>query len=103
MRFGVLFELAQDERGNFGRREGFFAELDADHRLAVGCDAEREEFQFVLDVGYAAAHQTLDRIDGAARFIDEQSPGRIAYDDVAGSRQRDYAGDQSVGVFTGYD
>ena len=87
MRFGVLFELAQDECGNLGRREGFFAELDADHGFAVGGDAEREEFQLILDVGYAAAHQTLHRIDGAGGFVDEQSPGGVAYDDFARSRQ----------------
>src|SRR6266478_963173 len=40
MRFGPVFELAKDERGDFRRREHLVAEHHADHVLARRIDAE---------------------------------------------------------------
>ena len=65
--FGVPLELPQDEGRNLRRSESLLAELDPDHRFAARRDAEREQLQLVLNVGDAAAHQALDRIDGALR------------------------------------
>ena len=82
--FGVLLQLPQDESGDFRRREGFFAEFDTDDGFTVFGDAEREEFQFFLNVGDAAAHEALDRVDGAIGMIDQFLAGGVADDDVAG-------------------
>ena len=67
-RFRVLFQLAQDERGDLRRREGLVAQLELDHRFAAVGDVEREELQLFLDIGDAAAHQPLDGIDRALRM-----------------------------------
>src|SRR5262249_28424031 len=50
MRFSPILELAQDERGNFRRREKLVAELDANNVLAGYVDAEGKQPQFVLDI-----------------------------------------------------
>ena len=76
--FGPGFQFAQDEGGNLGRRERFFAEADVDHVAAFGFDAEWEEFQFVLHVGDAAAHEALHGIDGAVGMRGEAGAGGIA-------------------------
>ena len=60
---GPNLQLAQDERRNFGRREDAIAQAHADYILAAGIDAKREDFQFVLHVGRAAAHQALHGIN----------------------------------------
>jgi hypothetical protein len=44
MSFGPVFQFAEDERRNFGRRECLVAEFDANDVLAGWVDAEREEF-----------------------------------------------------------
>src|SRR5205823_2552684 len=64
-RFRPIFQLTQNERGNFRRRKDFFAEPHANHVAAGWIETERKELQFVLDVLYTAAHQTFDRVDGA--------------------------------------
>ena len=92
-RFRVLLQLAQDERGDLRRRESLLAQHHADDRLAAFRDTEREELQFLLHVGDAAAHQALHRIDGAVGMIDQFAAGRVADDDVAvGQRARQRSG-----------
>ncbi len=81
--FGVPFQLAEDECGDLGRREGLVAELDADYRFAVFGDVEREELQLFGDVGHAVTHQALDGVDGAVGVIDQFPAGRVADDDLA--------------------
>ena len=63
--FGILLQLAQDHRGNLGRRVGAVAQLEPNHRFAACGDAKGKELQFVLDVGEPAAHQALHGINGA--------------------------------------
>ena len=65
---GPAFQFAQNERGNFRRREHAVAEPDADHVLAGRIDAKRENFQLVLNVGGTAAHQALHGINRALRL-----------------------------------
>ena len=81
--FRPILEFAKNERGNLRRREQFVAELDANDILAGRIDAEREEFQFALDVGDASAHQSLYGINAALRLREQATPGRLAYDDAA--------------------
>src|SRR5947208_1648698 len=84
--FGPILQLAQDERGDFRRREQLAAELYADDVLAGGIDAERKEPQLVLHVGGPAAHEPLHGIDcslglreqaATRRFADDDAPVRI--------------------------
>src|SRR5262249_23985155 len=83
MRFGPVLQFAQNERGNFGRRERLVSEFHANHVLARRIDAERKKLQFVLNVGDAPAHQTLHGVDAAIRLRQQSSPGRLANDDPA--------------------
>ena len=80
---GPALQLAQDERGNFRRREHAIAQTHANHILAGRIDAERKNLQFVLHVGRAAPHQALHRIDGALRLRQQTAPRGLADDDRA--------------------
>ena len=80
---GPILEFAKNERGNLGRREEFVAEFDANDIFASRIDAEREQFQFALDVGDASAHQPLYGINAALRLREQATPGWLAYDDAA--------------------
>ena len=75
--FGPILQFAQDERGNFRRGKNFVAKHDADDVLALRVDAKREEFQFVLHVGGAAAHQALHGIDGAFGLREQAAARRL--------------------------
>ena len=81
--FGVLFELPQNQRGDFGRCKSLFAELYTNHRFAAFRDTEREQFQFFPHVFDAAPHQPLDRVDGPVRMIDQLFARGIANDNAA--------------------
>ena len=103
MRLGVLFELAQNEGRDLRRREGLLAQLDADYRFAVRGDAERKQFQLVLNVGDAAPHQALHRVNGSIGLVDESHPGGVADHDFTGASQGNDARNQAVAIFTGDD
>ena len=101
--FGILSQLAEDEGGDLRRGQGLLAELHRNNRAGAFGDAEREEFEFVLHVSDAAAHQALHGVDGAVGVIDEFLAGGVAYDVVAGSRIRNDARNEFVAVFAGDD
>ena len=81
--FGPGFQFAQDECGNFGRREDFFAEPHANHVCAGRFDAERENLQLVFDVVGGAAHQALYGINRALGLREQAALGGFAGDDRA--------------------
>ena len=87
----VALELAEDERGNLRRRKGLVSQLDAQNfaGLQVFGQAEGEELQLFLDVFNAAAHQALDRVDGAFRGLDQISARGIADDGLTVFVERD--------------
>src|SRR5207249_9152730 len=79
VRFCPMLEFAQDESGNFRRRENFAAEFDADDIFARWIDAERKQLQFILDVGGTSAHEPFDGIDGALGLREKPSSCRLAH------------------------
>ena len=95
---GPIFEFAQNERGNLRRSEDFVAEHDANDVFACRIDAEREKFQFALHVGGAAAHQSLDGIDGALRLREQAARAGFADDDAAIGIEADHRGTQRAAV-----
>jgi hypothetical protein len=64
--------------------------------LACGIDAEREDFRFLADVGRSAAHQPLDRVDGALGLGEQAAARRFAGDDCAVSVHADTEGHSGV-------
>ena len=52
-------------------------------------------FSSSCNVGDAAAHQTLDRVDGAVGFGDQRVARRVADDDLAVARDGDDARDEA--------
>ena len=70
-----------------------------DDGIAVFGDVEGEEFQLVLNIGDAAAHEALGGIDGAIRMVDQFLSGGVAYDQISGGRQGDNAGNE-LGIFS---
>ena len=94
--FGAALELAENERGNFRRRESLVAELDAQDfaGLQVFGEAEREELQFFLDVFHAASHEAFDGVDGALRRFDQGVARGIADDGLVVRVERDHRGEK---------
>ncbi len=78
-------QLAKNECGNFRRRENFVAEHDTNDVLARRIDAKWKQFEFILNVGGAAAHQAFDGIDGAL-WLREKTPTRGLANDDASTR-----------------
>src|SRR6266581_4468484 len=81
--FRPVAQLAKNERGDFRRREDAFAQAHADDAFAAGINPEGKDFQLVLNVGDAAAHQALDGIDGAAGLREQTAARGFADDDAA--------------------
>ena len=81
--FGPGFKLAQNERGNFWRREEFIAQANADHVAACFIDAKRKEFELVLNVCHAAAHQALHGINSALGMREQALAGGFADEDLS--------------------
>src|SRR5262249_16212963 len=81
--FGPIFQFAQNERGNFRRRENLVAKLYANDVLARGVNAEWKELQFALHVCRTAPHQPLHRKEGPLRLRQQTPPRRLANDNAA--------------------
>ncbi len=64
---GILFQLAQHQRRNLGRRKGAIAKLELNHRFAAGRDSERKELQLVFDVLAARGPSGASRNKPCAR------------------------------------
>ncbi len=75
---GPTFQLAQNERGNFRRREHAIAQAHANHIFAGRIDAERKNLQLVLHVGGTAPHQAFHRIDRALRIASAGGAARAS-------------------------
>ena len=95
-RLGPVLQLAEDERGDLGRREFAVAEPDADDAAGFAADPEREMFGLVLHVLAALAHEPLHRVGGAAR-VGQQAALRLPPDmDLPVVADRDDRRDQAV-------
>src|SRR6266436_2804219 len=81
--FGPVFQFAQYERGDFWRSENSVAEQNADDVLARRVDAERKQFQFILDICRAATHETLHGINRALRLRKQAAACGFANDYIA--------------------
>src|SRR6185369_3064247 len=100
VRFGPIFELAENKRRDFRWREEFVAELDANDVPAGGIDAEREQPQFVLNVSDTATHQALYRIDAAFRLFEQATASGFADDDATVRIDADHRGAQRAAAWT---
>src|SRR6266436_4381755 len=83
MGFGPVFQFAENERGDFWRSENSVAEQNADDVLARRVDAERKQFQFILDICRAATHETLHGINRALRLRKQAAACGFANDYIA--------------------
>src|ERR1700730_3834470 len=81
--FGPIFQFAEDESGNLRRGKEFVPESDTDNVFTGWVDAEWEKLELVLHVPYSAAHEALDRVDGALRLGKQTPAGRLADDDAS--------------------
>src|SRR6266478_4263510 len=98
--FGPVFQFAQDERGDFWRSENSVAEQNADDVLARRVDAERKQFQFILDICRAATHETLHGINRALRLRKQAAACGFANDYIAVRIEADDRGAKRVAVGT---
>ena len=65
-----FLELAQDHRGDFGRRELLAVDLDLYQFLSAANDLVGNELFLGLHLGMPTSHETLDGVDGAPRVGD---------------------------------
>src|SRR5262249_25550000 len=74
---GAEFELAQDVRRDFWRRQLAIADPDPDDTTRFAADAERQKSRLVANVFDAPAHQPLDRVD-RSRWCGHEPALRLA-------------------------
>ena len=100
---GGLLQLAQDHRRDFRRRELLAVDLDLHEVVRPADDLVRDELLLGLDLVVPAAHEALDRVDGALRVGDRLPLGRVADEAVALVGEGDDAGRQPVAFLVGDD
>ena len=100
---GGFLELAQDHRGDLGRRVLLAADLDA--RIAVGSlhDLVGHELDLVEHLVVPAAHEALDGEDGVLGVRDGLPLRHLADQDLPLLRESDHGRREAVALRVGDD
>ena len=100
---GGLLELAEDHRRDFRRGVLAIVDLDLDVFVRAADDLVGHDLLFGGDFVVPAAHEALDRIDGAPRVGDRLPLGRFADERFALVVEGDDAGGEPVPFLIGND
>ena len=101
VRFGGFLELAQGERGDFGRRIIFAVNVNFDVVFRAADHFVGHHLLFGAHFAMAASHETFDRGDGARGVSDRLASGRLAHHRLALIGERHNAGRQAVSLRVG--
>ena len=100
---GRLLQLPQGEGRDFRRRVLVAVDVDLDVVLGAADDLVGHHLLFGGHLVVAAAHEALDRVDGARRVGDGLASGRLADDGFPFIGERDDAGRETIPLGVGDD